>query len=322
MSQPIPAPRGEAAPGGEPASSAVPAEVLRSWRGARDELLAAIGDLSDEQLDQAPAPGEWSARQQLAHLGEMEGIWLSWALQVAADPGCQFGERGQTATPSVDSAAAWPRERLIDRLCSARAATTAAVADLPARALNQIGYHRWFGEMSALQCLKAIYRHDRMHTEQILGKPTSFQLPPLPDIADDAGWFRLTRRVAWSETDPSNAYQFADVLRYAEDAETAFLRRAGLLPLLYPRMPRVYAEVRYRAPAFFDQELDIDLALVRLGRTSLHYAFRVVRGPTLCAQGRMGAVTVDSAGQSRPLPEEARELLAGYVRPGLVAAWD
>jgi acyl-CoA thioesterase FadM len=221
----------------------------------------------------------------------------------------------------VDAVAEWPRERLVERLSEARAQTAAAVAGLLPRQLDHVGYHRWFGAMTALQCLKAIYRHDRMHTEQILDRPTSFHLPPLPDSADDAGWFTVSRRVAWSETDPSNAYQFTAVLRYAEDAETALLRRAAVLPLLFPRLPRIYAEARYRAPAFFDQELDVDIALVRMGRSSLHYAFRIFRGPTLCAEGRMGAVAVDSSGSSRPLPDEARALLGGYVRSEVAPRW-
>jgi acyl-CoA thioesterase FadM/uncharacterized damage-inducible protein DinB len=306
----------------ETQSSPVPAALWRSWQSARDGLLAVVGELSDEQLDRAPAAGEWTPREQLAHLSEMEGIWLSWALHVARDPGCQFGHRHQTPTPSVDAAAEWSRERLIEKLSDAREQTAAAVAELTSRQLDHVGYHRWFGAMTALQCLKAIYRHDRMHTEQILARPTSFHLPPLPATVDGDGWFTVTRRVAWSETDPSSAYQFSDVLRYAEDAETAFLRRAAVLPLLYPRLPRIYAEVRYRAPAYFDQEIDVDLALVRLGRSSLHFAFRVLRGPTLCAEGRMGAVAVDESGSGRPLPEEARALLAGYERPDLEVKWD
>jgi acyl-CoA thioester hydrolase len=289
--------------------------MLRAWHGARESLLELIAALSDDDFGRAPAPGEWTPRQQVAHLAEMESVWLSWALQVAANPGCEFGHRHQTPTPSVDVAAATSREALIEELAKSRTASVTALADLSPEQWDHVGYHRWFGAMTTRQCLKGIYRHDRMHTEQILQRPTTFTLPPLPEA--EAGWFTVTRRVAWSETDQSGAYQFAQVLSYAEDAETALLRHAGVLALLHPRLPRIYAEASYSAPAYFDQELDIDIALVRLGRSSLHYLFRVLRGPVLCARGRLGAALIDESGRSQNLPALVRERLGAHVRPGL-----
>ena len=38
------------------------------------------------------------------------------------------------------------------------------------------GKHRIFGDMNVIQFLRAIYRHDRMHLDQILGNEQSFIL--------------------------------------------------------------------------------------------------------------------------------------------------
>lgn len=132
-------------------------------------------------------------------------------------------------------------------------------------------------------------------------------------LIQDDHWFATRRRVAWSETDPSEAYTFASALRYAEDTEVAWLRDRGLLPVLYPHLPRIYAGVRFLQPLHFDEELTTRLGLVRLGRTSLHYLFRLERGSTLCAAGKLGVVYVASASGPAPLPPQVVESLAGEV---------
>jgi acyl-CoA thioester hydrolase len=288
----------------------------------RGRLLDVIAALAEEELDRPPEPGAWTARQQLAHLAEMEGIWLRWALSIADSPECQVGERGQSPTPSVQFARSRSRGELLDALAAARCRTTEAAAGLTSRRLAYRGYHRWFGPLTTLQCLKAIYRHDRMHTEQILGEQTSIRLPEPPDPAEAEGWFTLTRRVAWADTDASRAWTFLAALRYAEEAEVAFLSGAGVLELLYPRLPRVYARARYVAPAHFNQEVDVDLALARLDHSSLHFAFRVLRGAAVCATGRVGAAYVGGDGRARRLPEEARAALAPLLRPDKDRPWD
>jgi acyl-CoA thioester hydrolase len=296
--------------------------MLQAWQSGRESLLDVVARLSDEEFSRSPAPGEWSPRQQVAHVAEMERMWLGWALQVASDPGCQFGHRHQTPTPSVDAVADTSLEALLDELAVSRRTSVAALAGLSPEQWDHVGFHRWFGAMTTRQCLKGIYRHDRMHTDQIVGRPVTFTLPPLPEAAlTEPGWFSVTRRIAWSETDPSGAYQFAHVLRFAEDAETALLRHAGVLAALHPRLPRIYAEASFSTPAYFDQEIDVDIALVNLGRSSMHYLFRVLRGSTICAEGRLGAAFVDEHGKSQLLPLIVRERLEPHLHPGFALTW-
>jgi hypothetical protein len=71
-------------------------------------------------------------------------------------------------------------EELEARLNAARAATLDSLSLLTRQDLEQTGRHRWFGPMSVLQCLRAIYRHDRVHTDQMQGRETTFRFPPLP----------------------------------------------------------------------------------------------------------------------------------------------
>lgn len=53
--------------------------------------------------------------------------------------------------------------------------TLAAIAQIADDQFESRAAHGSFGEMSVTQLLRAIYRHDRMHAEQIAGREVTFQ---------------------------------------------------------------------------------------------------------------------------------------------------
>jgi acyl-CoA thioester hydrolase len=116
------------------------------------------------------------------------------------------------------------------------------------------------------------------------------------------------RRVPWADTDPSRAWMFTAVLRYVEEAEVELLRKAGVLDQLYQHLPRVYAQASYRRPAYFDDEVEVSLAVARIGASSLHYDFCVRRDGETAAEGRLGVVYVVD-GVKAPIPPSVRQAL-------------
>jgi hypothetical protein len=62
----------------------------------------------------------------------------------------------------------------VGELASARSDTLAAIEGLTEEELGRKGTHVLFGEMSVLQMLRSLYRHDRMHIDQISGRESSF----------------------------------------------------------------------------------------------------------------------------------------------------
>jgi uncharacterized damage-inducible protein DinB len=159
--------------------------------GARTNLLAKLADtraatleliltMDDDARRSRPSANEWSVHEQLAHLAEMEPIWLSWALEIASNPGVEVGDIGPTPTPSVQTADQSTLEDLEALLQSVRERTLQSISRLSTSELARVGRHRWFGQMSVLQCLRAIYRHDRVHQDQMQGRATTFRFPPLP----------------------------------------------------------------------------------------------------------------------------------------------
>jgi len=76
----------------------------------------------------------------------------------------------------------------------------------------------------------------------------------------------------------------------------------------------VEATARYKAPARFDDELDVTLGIDRLGTTSMTMATLIGRDGELLVEGRMVHVFVDTATMAkRPIPDWLRTGLEAYA---------
>lgn len=161
-----------------PEASQELADLYAKLTEHRRQLLRTLEGMTEEHAEVHPN-GEWSVKQQLAHLCQAEETWVDWALTVLKAPGSLVGqtrEEGQIFTREVDKADQMPLKYWLTRLKIARAQTLRrlASANLTTEGLQRKGVHRAYGEMTVLQFLRALYRHDRMHMDQIAGRPPSF----------------------------------------------------------------------------------------------------------------------------------------------------
>ncbi len=107
--------------------------------------------------------------------------------------------------------------------------------------------------------------------------------------------FRTTRIVEFGDTDMAGIVHFANFFRFMEAAEHAFLRSMGLSVVMEIDggkygLPRVSASCDYLRPARFGDELTVEVTVVKLGRSSVSYAFDFTRGDEAIARGRVTAV--------------------------------
>jgi len=131
----------------------------------------------------------------------------------------------------------------------------------------------------------------------------------------------MTRRVAFAETDMAGVLHFANYLRYMEEIEHAFWRSAGMSVVVRDAeraisWPRVAVHCTYRAPAHFEDELELVLALTKIGRRSLEFEVDFFRGSERLAEGRYTTVCVEMSGGSfktTTVPEEIRRVLEPLV---------
>lgn len=125
--------------------------------------------------------------------------------------------------------------------------------------------------------------------------------------------FRTTRRVEFRDTDAAGIVHFSAFFNYMEEAEHEYLRHLGLSVMLKDERglvswPRVAASCDYRGPVKFEDVLDIELRIVRLGEKSITYGFRFDHQGRAIARGKTTAVCCrfDSTGKPRPIVIPAR----------------
>lgn len=116
-------------------------------------------------------------------------------------------------------------------------------------------------------------------------------------------------RIYYEDTDVSGVVYHANYLRYFERARTEWLRALGfsqeqLMQELDMAFTIVSANVNYRIPARLDDELLVQLEVVRAGRASLVFAEKLVmknQPEILLADGEFRAACVDAT-HFRPAP--------------------
>ena len=140
-----------------------------------------------------------------------------------------------------------------------------------------------------------------------------------PAPADVSGvWHETMLRVRYSETDKMGIVYYANYLIWFEIGRTEFCRARGFS---YRDMEEnedaflVVAETycRYKAPAYYDDELLIRTHITELRRRSLRFGYEIARvsNGQIISEGETGHVVTDSTGRVRSFPEGyAQRLLA------------
>ena len=134
--------------------------------------------------------------------------------------------------------------------------------------------------------------------------PTDEQAPrcePQEPLMDKE--FVMRRRVQFAETDMAGVLHFANYYRIMEETEHAFWRSVGCGVMTrdgdrWIGWPRVSTSFEYFAPARFEDELELRLAVTKVGERSVTYELRVSRDGKRLALGKMTAVCCAIEGES------------------------
>lgn len=108
--------------------------------------------------------------------------------------------------------------------------------------------------------------------------------------------FLTKRRVEFCETDAAGIVHFAAFLCYMEQAEHEMLRSLGVSVMetqadgSHISWPRVRVDCEYLGPARFEDILDIEISVSRMGNSSVTYKFEFIHEKTVIAKGTVIAV--------------------------------
>ena len=95
-----------------------------------------------------------------------------------------------------------------------------------------------------------------------------------------------------------------------EWAETALFERLGLLDDVYGHLPRVHISIDFKELLDHRDLVDVNLAIVELGRSSITYDFWIERNNKKCVKAKVVAALRTPDGARRTWPDEYRRLLA------------
>jgi acyl-CoA thioester hydrolase len=125
----------------------------------------------------------------------------------------------------------------------------------------------------------------------------------------------VRRRLEWADTDAAGHNHFSVAVRWLEEVEHDLRRTIGLPMDLTGSIPRVHVEVDYKERIWFNQEVDVTVGVIAVGRTSVSFGFVVenLEGG-VCIEGRHTAVhSPNPKGKSVPWPEEVAEAFSRKI---------
>ena len=115
-------------------------------------------------------------------------------------------------------------------------------------------------------------------------------------------------RVAWVDTDTGGRIHFTAAFRWAEATESSLYRRLGMLRGELGDFPRKHVEADFHRVLVFDDEVEVELRVARVGRTSITYRWVISKDGERAIEGTHTVVHVGPDGRPAPLADRVREL--------------
>ena len=134
-------------------------------------------------------------------------------------------------------------------------------------------------------------------------------------------WVSSTLRVRYAETDQMGVVYYANYLIWFEVGRTDLCRKLGFAYREMEREDGLYlivaeARCRYKAPARYDDEIEVRTCLREQRKRVLIFGYEIYRQPDeeLLAEGETVHVITDRNGRPRALPEKYRDVFDAYLR--------
>jgi hypothetical protein len=155
-------------------------ELLDKMGSHREALLAQAEALSETDAEWAPADAEgeaqWSAKQQLAHLAEMETAYRAWVEAALEEDGVDVSRvRGERPAIALTDAQGRTVAELASQLRAERATTLKLIGSMAPEQFERTASQPMFGKLTVMQWLRSYYRHDRMHMDQMSGREPAYK---------------------------------------------------------------------------------------------------------------------------------------------------
>ena len=151
-------------------------ELLEKLTVERDRLLSVLEGLSEEEAGASPKPEEWTAKQQMSHLCEMETMYRAWLGRALEEDGANLdGIRGEPVAIPLERAHLHSVSDHVAEMRQQRKQTLVVMEQMRPQDYDRKASNSLFGTLTLLQWLRSYYRHDRMHYDQVRGEEPSYR---------------------------------------------------------------------------------------------------------------------------------------------------
>lgn len=128
-----------------------------------------------------------------------------------------------------------------------------------------------------------------------------------------------TYRVIYGDTDQMGVMYYANYLRLFEIGRNEWIRASGMPYGRFEEqgmmLPVTDVRCRYRRSACYDDLLQVECWSERLGRASISFAYRVLRGDELLTTGSTTHAVLDrETAKPKPWPNELYRALQAYCQ--------
>lgn len=155
-------------------------ELVTKMTEERQRFLSQAAALNEADAARKPegktGEQEWSPKEQLAHLWEMERSYIAWVRAALQENAVDLtGVRGAPVAIPIERANTHAVPELISALQDERVLTLDFIGSLSPADFDRTARQPMFGELTVLQWLRSFYRHDRMHSDQIAGRDPEYK---------------------------------------------------------------------------------------------------------------------------------------------------
>ena len=135
--------------------------------------------------------------------------------------------------------------------------------------------------------------------------------------------FVTQRRVEFRDTDMAGIVHFSNFFTYMEQAEHELLRSLNLGVICevdgqHISFPRVNAQCNYRNAIKFEQIIDVEVSVLRIGNKSITYGFQFSRDKTPVADGSITVACCLFDHETKPISVPIPKSFVEAIQPYLV----
>ena len=151
-------------------------ESVQKMTSERQRLLTALQSLTEDEASRPAKSDDWTAKQQMSHLCEMETAYRAWVERALEEDGANVdGVRGERPAIPLEQAHERALADHLDEMRRQRQQTMAVICSMTPKDFNRRATNSLFGTLTVMQWLRSYYRHDRMHYVQVQGEEPAYK---------------------------------------------------------------------------------------------------------------------------------------------------